>query len=108
LDNGKFVYQEILLKINQWNDHHNCGIVFGATKTEELKSNIKNFGELTVLLPGVGAQGGSMSDVKKVFKDNKRENYIVNVSRSIIYKSSDSDFAEAARNEIIALHQISY
>lgn len=108
LTNGKFVYQEILLKINQWNDHHNCGIVFGATKTEELKSNIKNFGELSVLLPGVGAQGGSMSDVKKVFRDNKRENYIVNVSRSIIYKSSDSDFAEAARNEIIALHQISY
>lgn len=108
LNNGKFVYQEILLKINQWNDHHNCGIVFGATKTEELKSNIKNFGELSVLLPGVGAQGGSMSDIKKVFRDNKRENYIVNVSRSIIYKSSDSDFAEAARNEIIALHQISY
>lgn len=58
------------------------------------------------MLPGVGAQGGSMQDVKNVFNDNKRENYIVNVSRSIIYKSPDSDFAEAARNEIISLHQI--
>lgn len=106
LNDGKLVYQRILKSVNQWNENHNCGIVFGATKIEELKSNIKDFGELTVLLPGVGAQGGSMPDVKKVFKDNKRENFIVNVSRSIIYKSSDSDFAEAARSEIISLHQI--
>lgn len=107
LNDGRYLYQEILKRISEWNVNHNCGIVFGATKIEELKNNIKSFGELSVLLPGVGVQGGSMPDVKKVFKDNNRENYIVNVSRSIICKSSDSDFAEAARNEIISLHQIS-
>ena len=105
LESGKFLYQEILERINDWNQNKNCGIVFGATKIDELKSNILNFGNLSILLPGVGAQGGSMSEVKKVFNDNKRENYIVNVSRSIIYKSSNEDFAEAARNEIVSLHQ---
>lgn len=106
LNDGKFLYQEILNKINLWNQSGNCGIVFGATNIEELKNNIKNFGNLSVLLPGVGAQGGSMSEVKKVFSENLRENFIVNVSRSIIYKSSNSDFAEAARNEIISLNHL--
>lgn len=106
LNDGKYLYQEVLGKINEWNINHNCGIVFGATKIEELKFNINDFGNLSVLLPGVGAQGGSMSDVKKVFSSSKRDNYIVNVSRSIIYKSSGEDFAEAARNEIISLQQI--
>ncbi|MCK7524715.1 MAG: hypothetical protein MZV64_47445 [Ignavibacteriales bacterium] len=45
--------------------NQNCGIVFGATKLDELKSNINNFGSLSVLLPGVGAQGGSLEDVSK-------------------------------------------
>lgn len=106
LKNGKYFYQQILEKINEWNNNKNCGIVFGATKIEELKTNINSFGSLSVLLPGVGAQGGSMSDVKKVFSTNNRDNYIVNVSRSIIYKSNQEDFAEAARNEIILLNKI--
>ena len=84
----------------------NCGIVFGATKLDELKTNIKHFGNLSVLLPGVGAQGGSLEDVSKTFKDNERKNYLVNVSRGILYKSSEEDFAEAARGEIISLNEI--
>jgi orotidine-5'-phosphate decarboxylase len=106
LKTGGYVYQEILKQINFWNEKKNCGIVFGATKIEELKNNIDNFGELTVLLPGVGAQGGSLEDVVKVFKDHKRKNYIVNVSRGIIYKSQGNDFAEAARNELQRLNEI--
>jgi orotidine-5'-phosphate decarboxylase len=107
LKNGQFLYQKILNSINDWNDHNNCGIVFGATKIEELKTNITNFGDLSILLPGVGAQGGSLEDVTTIFKSIKRKNYLVNVSRGIIYKSSGEDFAEAARDEVIYLNRMS-
>jgi orotidine-5'-phosphate decarboxylase len=105
LSDGRFLYQNILKRVNEWNDNRNCGIVFGATKLDELKANIENFGSLSVLLPGVGAQGGSLEDVIKTFNDYKRKNYLVNVSRGIIYKSAAEDFAEAARSEIISLNK---
>lgn len=107
LKDGKFLYQKVLLNVSEWNEYKNCGIVFGATKIDELKSNINNFGDLSVLLPGVGAQGGSLEDVNYVFNSSNRKNYLVNVSRGIIYKSTGEDFAEAARNEIIYLNSLS-
>jgi len=106
LENGKYVYQSILEKANYWNENKNIGIVFGATKIDDLKNDIKNFGELSVLLPGVGAQGGSLEEVNSIFKENHRKNFLVNVSRGIIYKSSKENFAEAARQEIISLNKI--
>jgi len=106
LENGRYVYQSILEKVNCWNENKNIGIVFGATKIDDLKNDIKNFGELSVLLPGVGAQGGSLEEVNSIFKENHRKNFLVNVSRGIIYKSSKENFAEAARQEIISLNKI--
>lgn len=105
LSDGKYLYQNILEKINHWNVNNNCGIVFGATKIEELKENINSFGNLSVLLPGVGAQGGSLEDVVSSFKVNNRKNYLVNVSRGIIYKSNSENFAEVAQTEIINLNK---
>ncbi len=104
LANGKFLYQTVLQSVNQWNQNKNCGIVFGATNIDELKNNIQSFGNLTILLPGVGAQGGSLNDVVSVFKENNRKNFIVNMSRSIIYKSNRMDFAEVANKEILNLN----
>lgn len=106
LSDGKYLYQNILEKVNDWDEKNNCGIVFGATKIEELNDNITHFGNLTVLLPGVGAQGGSLKDVVKLFNKNDRNNYLVNVSRGIIYKSNSKDFASAARKEIEYLNKI--
>lgn len=108
LVNGRYVYQEILEHINNWNEKKNCGIVFGATKIEELKSNIDAFNDLTVLLPGVGAQGGNLEDVISVFKDHNKKNFLVNVSRGIIYKSSNKNFAEEARNELLRLNEVTH
>lgn len=106
LSDGRFLYQNILQSVKEWNQNSNCGIVFGATNPDELKTNLKNFGSLSVLLPGVGAQGGSLEFVSKTFKENNRKNYLVNVSRGIIYKSTGEDFAEAARSEIVLLNKI--
>ncbi len=106
LFDGNYLYQNILDRTNQWNTKKNCGIVFGATKITELKDSINSFGDLTVLLPGVGAQGGSIEEVSNLFKSKNRKNYIVNVSRGIIYKSSTEQFAIDAQNEIINLNKI--
>lgn len=107
LESGKFVYQNILEKVNIWNEKQNCGIVFGATKIDDLKCDITSFGKLSILLPGVGAQGGSFEEVSSLFKSMQRKNYLVNVSRGIIYKSNKEDFAEAAQKEIINFNKLS-
>jgi len=104
LQNGMFLFQQVIEKIKKWNKNNNCGIVFGATNSEELKDNISIFDSLPVLLPGVGAQGGSLEDVINIFNQNNRNEYIINVSRGIIYKSNGIDFNESAKNEIITLN----
>ncbi len=106
LEDGSYLFQKVIQKVNQWNTNRNCGIVFGATKTEELQNNIKSFFELPVLLPGIGAQGGSLEDVVMTFKKNGRKDFLINVSRGIIYKSTNQDFAGAAQEELSNLNKI--
>jgi orotidine-5'-phosphate decarboxylase len=105
LSNGKLLYQQIIEKVKEWNLNNNCGIVFGATNSNELKENINSFGTLPVLLPGIGAQGGSLEDVINSFKTADRKSFLINVSRGIIYKSSGEDFAEMAKEEILRLNK---
>lgn len=105
-EDGSFLFQRIINSVNIWNSNNNCGIVFGATNLEELILNIKIFGNLSVLLPGVGAQGGSFEDVLAVFRKNERKNFIINLSRGIIYLSDEEDFAEKAEKEVIRLNNI--
>ena len=100
LDDGSYLFQKVITKVNQWNKSKNCGLVFGATKIEELKENIDLIGSLPLLIPGVGAQGGSFEDVVKILSLANRNDYLVNISRGIIYKSKEKDFALAAKNEI--------
>lgn len=104
LEDGSFLFQKVIEKVKIWNSKNNCGIVFGATKSEELLNNIEKFENLPVLLPGIGAQGGSLEDVVRAFKMANKFNFILNVSRGIIYKSNKSDFATAARNELLNLN----
>ena len=104
LANGTLLYQQIIAKVKEWNLKNNCGIVFGATNSKELKDNINSFGTLPVLLPGIGAQGGSLEDVLNSFVSANRKSFLINVSRGIIYKSSGKDFAEQARGEILRLN----
>ncbi|MBU0475187.1 MAG: orotidine-5'-phosphate decarboxylase [Bacteroidetes bacterium] len=98
LTTGRKVYQEVIAKVNEWNKNNNLGIVFGATNLDELKDNISDFGDLFVLLPGVGAQGGDLEGIVSAFKENKNNNYLINVSRALIYADSTEKFAEVGRN----------
>lgn len=101
LRNGKFVYQEVLDKVNQWNQNNNCGIVFGATNTAELEENISMFKNMPVLLPGVGSQGGDLEKVVEIFRTNNNNNFLINVSRALIYTDDTVQFAEAASEKLI-------
>jgi orotidine-5'-phosphate decarboxylase len=100
LIDGSYLYQKVISSVKKWNQKNNCGIVFGATKIEELKENLALIGDLPVLLPGVGAQGGSLEDVVLTFKSVKRKKYLVNISRGILYKDNSAQFDKTARKEI--------
>lgn len=106
LSNNLFLYQEVIKKVKSWNSNSNCGLVFGATKREELENDMNLIGDLPVLLPGVGAQGGSLTEVVSIFKQHRLSSFLINVSRGIIYKSSADNFADEARNELFALNNI--
>jgi orotidine-5'-phosphate decarboxylase len=97
---GTFLFQQVIKKIHSWNNLKNCGIVFGATNDMELSDNLELINDLTVLLPGIGAQGGDLNSVLKILFSKNKSNFIINVSRGILYKSSGIDFAEKARTEL--------
>jgi orotidine-5'-phosphate decarboxylase len=103
---GGFLYQEVIKKIHSWNKSKNCGIVFGATNLDELKENISLIDDLPLLIPGVGAQGGSLKDVANLLFTERKFSFLINVSRGIIQKSPGEDFADAAKNELSALNKI--
>lgn len=105
LSDGKFLFQRVIEKVNEWNSAHNCGIVFGATNSDELQNNIHTFNQLPVLLPGVGAQGGKLSEIIEIFKKAKNLNYLINISRALIYCDSSENFGISIKKEIIAQNE---
>jgi orotidine-5'-phosphate decarboxylase len=106
LKSGEFLYQDVIKKIHSWNKNSNCGIVFGATNLSELKENMGIINNLPLLIPGVGTQGGSLEDVTSLLFSQKKYSFLINVSRGIIQKSLNEDFAEAAKNELFNLNQV--
>ena len=102
-ENG-FLYEAVIQKANTWAGDDRIMFVVGATKSTEF-TNIRKFAPGNFLLvPGVGAQGGSLADVCH-YGMTKDCGLIVNASRSIIYASKGEDFAEAARAEALSIQQ---
>lgn len=93
-----FVFESVINKSQEWGgDKEKMMYVVGATQSELFEKIRKLAPEHFLLVPGVGAQGGSLSEVAK-YGMNKHCGLIVNSSRQIIYASSDKDFAEKARS----------
>jgi orotidine-5'-phosphate decarboxylase len=82
-----------------WNALGNCGLVVGATYPEELQAVRSRVGDLPILVPGVGAQGGDLEAVLRTGLDSHGQGLVISNSRSILYASSGLDFAQAARAE---------
>lgn len=102
LENGKYLYQEVLEKSSQWGNSSNLMYVVGATQATLLKDIRKIIPDHFLLVPGVGAQGGSLEEVSQNGM-NKNCGLLVNASRSIIYASSGDDFGVKAKEEAIKL-----
>ncbi len=99
------LYLEVAKKANGWNTNKNCGLVVGATNMASIKKIRKAAPELPFLIPGVGVQGGSLEDSILMGADTQGKSVLINASRSIIYKSSGLDFAEAAASEAQSMQQ---
>jgi orotidine-5'-phosphate decarboxylase len=86
------------LATTQWNKTGQLGLVVGATFPEEIARVREIVGDMPLLIPGIGAQGG---DIEATVKAGKGANMMINSSRAILYASKDSDFAKAARKVAI-------
>lgn len=93
---GEFLYEKVLETVSTWGTEENLMFVIGATRAGELSNARKLTPHHFYLVPGVGAQGGSMPEV---FKEGKTKDcgLLINVSRAIIYATAEEDFAEKAR-----------
>lgn len=83
----------------RWNKNNNCALVVGATAPEELAQVRRIVGDMQILIPGIGAQGGVLEATVKAGADNTSAGMIINSSSGIIFASQDEDFAEAAGRE---------
>lgn len=92
----EWLYEKVLKKISTWGSPENLMFVAGATKATEMQSIRKIIPDNFILVPGIGFQGGNLSDVSK-YGLNKDGGLLVNVSRAIIYASEKENFAEEAR-----------
>jgi orotidine-5'-phosphate decarboxylase len=90
----------------RWNGNNNCSVVVGATYPEELKDVREVVGDMPILIPGIGAQGGDVEKTVNAGKDSRGQGMIINSSRGIIFASKDEDFAEAARRETLKLDDL--
>ncbi|MCC6818788.1 MAG: orotidine-5'-phosphate decarboxylase [Bacteroidia bacterium] len=98
----KPLYETVMEKVSHWGNENNLMFVTGATKASDLKSLRAKFPQHFFLVPGVGAQGGTVKDVC----DNALTDFgglLINASRSILYASSEHDFKEKAQAEAITL-----
>ena len=102
--NGKQLFEKVLETSIQWGSDENMMYVVGATRAEELLEIRAIIPNHFLLIPGVGAQGGSLKDVAK-FGLNSDCGLLVNSSRGIIYAGNDVDFAQKAEIEAKKLQQ---
>ncbi|HNX06031.1 MAG TPA: orotidine-5'-phosphate decarboxylase [Bacteroidales bacterium] len=97
-ENKKFLFQQVLETSAKWGTPDNMMFVVGATQAEMLKDVRRIVPDHFLLVPGVGAQGGSLQQVAQ-YGMNADCGLLVNASRSILYASTEKYFAEDARLE---------
>lgn len=95
---GKFLFEQVVETASKWKNSERLMYVTGATRPEYLQAIRQIVPNAFFLVPGVGAQGGSLEDVVKHGKTDDI-GLLINASRSIIYASNGEDFAEKAAEE---------
>lgn len=90
----------------EWNKNNNCAVVVGATYPKELARVRKIVGDMPILIPGIGTQGGDTEQTVRAGKDSKGHGMIINSSSGIIFASQGDDYAQAARQKTLELHTL--
>lgn len=93
---SELLYEHVLQTVSKWGNTGNLMFVIGATQASQLEHVRNLVPEHFLLVPGVGAQGGSLQEVSK-YGLNKDAGLLVNASRAVIYASDGEDFATAAK-----------
>jgi orotidine-5'-phosphate decarboxylase len=101
---GIKLFERVIKQVNKWGSPENLMYVVGATRGEAFKIIREHAPDHFLLVPGVGAQGGSLEDVC-TYGMNVDCGLLINATRSIIYASSGRDFAEKAREEALLLQK---
>lgn len=98
---GKKLWQIIATQVaEKWNINNNCLLVVGATYPEEIKEVRKLVGEMTLLVPGIGAQGGEVKATVQAGLNSDQKGLIINSARGIIFAENPSLEAQKLRDEI--------
>lgn len=101
---GMSLYEQVLKTSQTWAGHDRIMYVVGATQASEFEKIRTIIPQHFLLVPGVGAQGGSLEDVSR-YGMNDKCGLLVNASRSIIYSGNGRDFAEKAKTEAQSLQK---
>ncbi len=97
------LYEVVAQRVQDWNEAGNCGLVVGATYPQEMRIIRARCPDLPILVPGIGAQGGDLEASVPVAVDALGERAMISASRSILYASSNADYATAAASAARAL-----
>ena len=102
LEAGNIPLYKIVAKnvASKWNSNKNCMLVVGATYPNELREVRKIVGDMTLLVPGIGAQGGDLEATLKAGLNSKKQGLIINSSRGIIFAENPRDEAMKLRKNI--------
>jgi len=95
------LWQIVAEKVSkEWNYNNNCMLVVGAIYPEEMKKIRELVGDMTFLVPGIGAQGGDLESVMKAGLNSTGLGLIINSSRSIIFADNPKEEARKLCEEI--------
>ncbi len=100
----KRLYEHVIERVCSWGTTDNLMFVIGATRASDLENIRTIIPDHFLLVPGVGAQGGSLEEVSK-FGLNKDAGLLVNASRAIIFASNEEDFADEAQKVAQNYHE---
>lgn len=100
LIDGKPLFSKVAEKVLEWHkEYKNCLLVVGATAPKQLEEIRSIAPDMVFLVPGIGAQGGDIEATLKAGLRADKAGLIINSSRSIIYASTEADFAQVAQNK---------
>lgn len=100
LSGERTLYQHVAhLAVSQWNKNNNVALVVGATYAGVIKEVKQIVGDMPLLVPGIGTQGGDLQGVLKNGLTAEKNGLIINVSRGIIFASEGADFVSAAATQ---------